>query len=87
LEQFFEWLNIEYKLKIKNLNQADQQLAEEVKRRFPIERWPGIKIFSDHQRKYRSYKKTIEDIKTKKTPHMNEQAKISIFSPGWGINT
>ena len=32
LEEFFEWLDIEYKLKIKNLNQADQQLAEEVKR-------------------------------------------------------
>ena len=87
LEKLFEWLNIEYKLKKKNLNQSDQQLAEEVKRRFPIDQWRVIKIFSDHQRKYRYYKKAIEDVKSRTTPRMNEQAKISIFSPEWGINT
>ena len=87
LEKLFEWLNIEYKLKKKNLNQADQQLAEEVKRRFPIDHWRAIKIFSDHQRKYRYYKKAIEDVKSRTSPRMNEQAIMTIFSPGWGINT
>ena len=87
LEKLFEWLNIEYKLKKKNLNQADQQLAEEVKRRFPIDHWRAIKIFSDHQIKYRYYKKAIEDVKSRTSPRMNEQAIMTIFSPGWGINT
>ena len=63
LENLFEWINIKYKLRGKNLNQADQKLAEEVKRRFPVEQWRVKKIFGDHQRKYRYYKKAIEDIK------------------------
>tara|TARA_B100000214_G_scaffold108637_1_gene76590 strand:- start:361 stop:759 length:399 start_codon:yes stop_codon:yes gene_type:complete len=87
LEKLFEWINIKYKLKKKNLNQADQKIAEEVKRRFPIDQWRVIKIFSDHQRKYRYYKKAIEDVKSRTTPRMNEQAIMTIFSPGWGINT
>ena len=87
LEKLFEWLNFEYKLKKKNLNQADQELAEEVKRRFPIDQWRVIKIFSDHQRKYRYYKKAIEDVKSRTTTLMNEQAIMTIFSPGWSINT
>ena len=87
LEKLFEWLNIEYKLKEKNLSQDDQQLAEEVKRRFPIDQWRVIKIFSDHQRKYRYYKNAIEDVKSRTTPRMNEQAIMTIFSPGWSINT
>ena len=87
LEKLFEWLNFEYKLKKKNLNQADQELAEEVKRRFPIDQWRVIKIFSDHQRKYRYYKKAVEDVKKRTTPRMNEQAIMTIFSRGWSINT
>ena len=87
LEKLFEWLNIEYKLKKQNLNQKDQQLAEEVKRRFPIGQWRFIKIFSDHQRKYRYYKKAVEDVKSRTTRRMDGQAIMTIFSPGWGINT
>ncbi len=87
LEELFEWINIRYKLKKKNLNQEEMQLAKEVKKRFPIDKWRAIKIFSDHQRKYRYYKKAIDDVKSRTTPRMNEQAIITIFSPGWGINT
>ena len=87
LEKLFEWINVEYKLKKKDLNCQESQLAEEIKKRFPIDHWRVIKIFSDHQRKYRYYKKAIEDVKKRTSPHMNEQAIMTIFSPGWGINT
>ena len=87
LEQLFEWINIKYKLKKKNLNHEESQRAEEVKKRFPIEKWRVIKIFSDHQRKYRYYKNAIEDVKSRTTPRMNDKAIMTIFSPGWSINT
>ena len=87
LDQLFEWINHEYKLKKKNLNTEERMLAEEVKKRFPIEQWRVIKVFSDHQKKYRYYKKAVEDVKNRTTPRMNEQTILTIFSPGWGINT
>ena len=87
LEMLFEWLNEEYRLKKKDLNQEERRIAEEVKKRFPLEKWRVIKIFSDHQRKYRYYKNAIEDVKSRTSPRMNEQAIMTIFSPGWGINT
>ena len=87
LDELFEWLSNEYKLKKNNLNRNEKTLAEEIRRRFPIENWRVIKIFSEHQRKYRYYKKAIEDVKNRTTPRMNEQAIMTIFSPGWGINT
>ena len=87
LELLFEWIDIEYKLKKKNLNPEERQLAEDVKKRFPIDQWRVIKIFSDHQRKYRYYKKAIEDVKSRTTPRMNEQTIMTIFSPGWSTNT
>ncbi len=87
LEKLFDWINIEYKLKKKNLNDNERKLAEEIKRRFPIDQWRVIKIFSDHQRKYRYYKKAIEDVKKRTSPRMNEQAIMTIFSPGWSTNT
>ena len=87
LEILFKWINAEYKLKKKILTNEEKQLAEEVKKRFPVEQWRVIKIFSDHQRKYRYYKKAIEDVKRRTTPRMNDQAIMTIFSSGWGINT
>ena len=87
LEKLFDWINLEYKLKKTNLNREDSRLAEEIKKRFPVEKWRVIKIFCDHQKKYRYYKKAIEDVKKRTTPRMNEQAIMTIFSPGWGINT
>tara|TARA_Y100001968_G_C19227202_1_gene652655 strand:- start:15 stop:413 length:399 start_codon:yes stop_codon:yes gene_type:complete len=87
LEILFEWINDEYKLKKKNLSQEEELIAIEVRKRFPIDKWRVIKVFSDHQRKYRYYKKAIEDVKSRTTPRMNEQAIMTIFSPGWGINT
>ena len=87
LEKLFDWMNVEYKLKNANLNQEERRLADEIKRTFPLEQWRVIKIFSDHQKKYRYYKKAIEDVKRRTTPRMNEQAIMTIFSPGWGINT
>ena len=87
LEKLFEWITEEYKLKKKNLNHEEKQLAEEVKNRFPLDQWRVIKIFSDHQKKYRYYKKAIEDVKRRTSPHMSEQAIMTIFSRGWGINT
>ena len=87
LEKLFEWMNFKYKLKKKDLTNEEKQLAEEVKKRFPVEGWRVIKVFSDHQRKYRYYKKAIEDVKSRTTPRMNEQAIMTIFSPGWSINT
>ena len=87
LEKLFEWITSEYKLKKNNLNNKERQVAEDVKRRFPVEQWRVIKIFSDHQRKYRYYKKAVEDVKKRTSPRMNEQAIMTIFSPGWGINT
>ena len=87
LEKLFNWINLEYKLKRTDLNDKERQLAEEVKKRFPVDQWRVIKIFSDHQKKYRYYKKAIEDVKRRTTPRMNEQAIMTIFSPGWGINT
>tara|TARA_Y100001968_G_scaffold33643_1_gene25878 strand:- start:759 stop:1157 length:399 start_codon:yes stop_codon:yes gene_type:complete len=87
LEKLFEWMSVEYKLKKNNLNNEEKRLAEEVKNKFSIDQWRVIKIFSDHQRKYRYYKKAIEDVKSRTTPRMNEQAITTIFSPRWGINT
>ena len=87
LEKLFDWINVEYKLKKTNLNQEESQIAEEVKKRFPVEKWRVIKIFSDQQKKYRYYQKAIEDVKRRTTPRMSEQAIMTIFSPGWGINT
>ena len=51
LEKLFEWINDKYKLKKKDLNHEERQLAKEIKKRFPIDQWRVIKIFSDHQRK------------------------------------
>ena len=87
LEELFSWINLEYKVKKPNLSNEERQLAEEVKKRFPVDQWRVIKIFSDHQKKYRYYKKAIEDVKRRTTPRMNEQAIMTIFSPSWGINT
>jgi len=87
LDQLFEWINYKYKIKKKNLNTEENMLAEEVKKRFPIEQWRVIKVFSDHQKKYRYYKKAVEDVKNRTTPRMNEKTIMTIFSPGWGINT
>ena len=87
LEKLFNWINLEYKLKRTDLNDEERQLAEEVKKRFPVDQWRVIKIFSDHQKKYRYYKKAIEDVKRRTTPRMNEQAIMTIFSPGWSTNT
>ena len=87
LETLFKWIDAKYKIKKTNLNKVEKQLAEEVKKRFPIDHWRVIKIFSDHQRKYRYYKKAIEDVKSRTSPRMNEQAIMTVFSPGWGINT
>ena len=87
MEKLFNWINLEYKLKRTDLNNEERQLAEEVKKRFPVAQWRVIKIFSDHQKKYRYYKKAIEDVKRRTTPRMNEQAIMTIFSPSWGINT
>ena len=87
LESLFDWINVKYKLKKKNLNYEEIKIAEEIKNRFPIDNWRIIKIFSDHQRKYRYYKNAIEDVKRRTSPRMNEQAIMTIFSPGWSINT
>tara|TARA_Y100001968_G_scaffold332437_1_gene390605 strand:+ start:1737 stop:2036 length:300 start_codon:yes stop_codon:yes gene_type:complete len=53
LENLFESLNEEYKLKKKDLNHEERTLAEEVKKRFRIEGWRVIKILSEQKRKYR----------------------------------
>ena len=87
LEHLFEWLNTKYKLKKKFLNPEERELAEEVRKRFPIEKWRVIKIFSTQQRKYRYYKKTIEDVKSRTTPSMNEQAITSYPRPFRSIYT
>ena len=87
LEKLFKWLSDEYKLKKINLSLEERKISEEVRKRFPVEQWRVIKIFSDHQRKYRYYKKAIEDVKKRTTPRMSEQTIMTIFSPGWGINT
>ena len=87
LDHLFQWIEEEYKLKKKNLSKEDELIALEVKKRFPTEQWRVIKIISDHQKKYRYYKKAIEDVKRRTSPRMNEQAIMAIFSPGWGINT
>ena len=87
LEKLFEWINVEYKLKKKCLTDTEIQVAEDVRKRFPIEQWRIIKIFSDHQKKYRYYKKAVEDVKSRTNPRMSEQVIMTIFSPGWGINT
>ena len=71
----------------KNLTNEEMNLAEEIQKRFPIEQWRIIKVFSDHQRKYRLYKKAIEDVKNRTTLRMNEQTIATILSPGWSINT
>tara|TARA_B100000579_G_scaffold144846_1_gene117563 strand:+ start:191 stop:589 length:399 start_codon:yes stop_codon:yes gene_type:complete len=87
LDFLFEWLTQEYKLKKRDLTLKEQKLVDHVKKRFPTEQWRVIKLFSDHQKKYRYYKKAIEDVKNRTTPRMNEQAIMTIFSRGWGINT
>ncbi len=87
LEELFDWISLKYKLKKKNLTNDERLLAESVKKRFPVDKWRVIKIFSDQQKKYRYYKRAIDDVKKRTTPRMNEQAIMTIFSPGWGINT
>ncbi len=87
LEDLFEWIHVKYKLKKKDLTEQEKKIAVEIKNRFPIEQWRVIKIISDHQRKYRYYKNAIEDVKRRTSPRMNEQTIMTIFSPGWGINT
>ncbi len=87
LEILFKWLSEEYKLKKTKLSPAEQKLAAEVKKRFPMDQWRAIKIFSDHQKKYRYYKRAVEDVKSRTSPRMNEQAIMTIFSSSWGINT
>ena len=87
LEKLFEWINMKYKLKKNNLSHKEREIAEDVKKRFPLEQWRVIKIFSDHQRKYRYYKKAIEDVKNRTTPRMNAQTITTIFSPRWSTNT
>ena len=87
LEKLFEWINVEYKLKKRNLNNKERKTAEEIKKRFPLENWRVIKLFSEQQRKYRYYKKAIEDVKRRTSPRMDEQTIMTIFSRGWGINT
>ncbi|WP_413678177.1 hypothetical protein [Prochlorococcus sp. MIT 0916] len=77
-------MNVEYKLKKTDLNHEESQLAEEIKKRFPVDQLRVIKIFSDHQRKYRYYKNSIDDVKKRTTPRMNEEAIMTIFSPGRG---
>ena len=86
LEELFEWINTEYKLKKEHLTHEERKIAEEAKKRFPLKQWRVIKIFSDHQRKYRYYKKAVEDVK-KQPPRMNEQEIMTIYSLGRGINT
>ncbi len=87
LDELFDWINKEYKVKNTNLTQEEKILADEIRRRFPIDKWRVIKLFCDHQKKYRYYKKAVEDIKSRTSPRMNEQAIMTVFSPGWGINT
>ena len=55
-----------------------------IEKRFHTDQWLTIKIFSDHQRKYRYYKKAIEVVKRRTSPHMNEQA-IMTFSAQTGV--
>ena len=87
LEKLFDWISLEYKLKKNNLNNKERKLAEDVKKRFPLDQWRVIKLFCDHQKKYRYYKKAIEDVKNRTTPRMNEQTIMTIFSPRWSTNT
>tara|TARA_Y100001968_G_scaffold224689_1_gene207394 strand:- start:185 stop:583 length:399 start_codon:yes stop_codon:yes gene_type:complete len=87
LEELFEWLNEKYKLKKTNLTPEEIELVQEIKKRFPTDKWRVIKLFSDHQKKYRYYKRAVEDVKSRTSPRMSEQAIMTIFSPGWGINT
>ena len=87
LDELFDWINKEYKVKNTNLTHEEKILADEIRRRFPIDKWRVIKLFCDHQKKYRYYKKAVEDIKSRTSPRMNEQAIMTVFSPGWGINT
>ena len=87
LEKLFDWINVKYKLKKTNLNEEERRIADEVRKRFPVDQWRVIKILSDHQKKYRYYKKAIQDVKRRTTPRMNEQAIMTIFSPGWSTNT
>ena len=87
LEELFEWITKEYKLKKNHLDNEERKLAQEVKKKFPVENWRVIKIISEHQRRYRYYKKAIEDVKRRTTPRMNEQAIMTVFSRTWSINT
>ena len=87
LEILFNWINIKYKLRKKDLNNEERKLAEAVRKRFPVDQWRVIKIISEHQKKYRYYQKAIEDVKSRTTPRMSEQTIMTVFSPGWGINT
>ena len=87
LEELFDWISLEYKLKKNNLNNKERKRAEDVKKRFPLDQWRVIKLFCDHQKKYRYYKKAIEDVKNRTTPRMNEQTIMTIFSPRWSTNT
>ena len=50
LETFFEWINVEYKLKKNNLTINENQSAKDIKKRFPLDQWRVIKIFSDHKK-------------------------------------
>ena len=38
LEKLFDWISLEYKLKKNNLNNKERKRAEDVKKRFPLEK-------------------------------------------------
>ena len=64
-------MKVEYKLK-KILNQKEKRLADEVKKRLPLNNGLLLK-FSAVIKKYRYNKNTIEGVKRRTTPRMSEQ--------------
>ncbi len=53
----------------KNLDHEEKQLAEEIKKGFPLDQWLDIKFLSERQRNYQYYKKAIDDSKIYYSSH------------------
>ena len=81
-EFLMTWLENKIDLKNKNISEAERKMGSEIIKRFPLNHWKIIRLLCEHQRKYRYYKKAVEDVQMKTTPNMSSSTIIKIFSRG-----
>ncbi len=81
IEFLMTWLEKKFDLKSKNISEFERERVSRIKKRFPLEHWRIVKLFCEHQRKYRYYKRAVEDVQMKTNPNMSGSTIMTIFSP------